>query len=183
MQQSIQELVVLVDENNQVLGTEPKSSVHTTKTPLHRAFSIFLFNSRDELLVTQRAKSKKTFAGVWTNTACGHVGPNETTKEAATRRLDQELGYKLDLREVAPYRYKFADQNGIVENEICPIFVGLSDVKPHPHAGEVDAWKWVPWVEFLVEIRTNPVPYSPWCREEAEIIATGKLRPKDLGLR
>lgn len=167
------ELVVLVDDNNSPIGTADKNSVHTSTTPLHRAFSLFLFNSRGQVLLTKRAETKKTFPGVWTNTVCGHLSPDDTTVTAATRRLEEELGIAgVAIREVAPYRYRFADKNGVVENEICPILVGSYDGDPHPHKDEVDEWKWVDWNIFLNDIRDNPEPYSPWSREEAAILTT-----------
>lgn len=168
----MQELVVLVDEQNNPIGTADKNSVHSSTTPLHRAFSLFLFNSRGQLLLTKRANTKKTFPGVWTNTVCGHLSPDDTTVSAATRRLGEELGITgVAIREVAPYQYRFADKNGIVENEICPILVGNFDGDPVPHPDETDEWKWMDWEAFLADIRNNPGPYSPWCREEAVIIS------------
>src|SRR5258706_15408648 len=111
------EYVVLVDEQNQEIGTAPKDTVHTTDTQLHRAFSLFLFNSKKQLLVTKRASTKKTFPGVWTNTVCGHLAPGESAVDAATRRLKEELVIEhVEVKEVSPYRYRFADKNGIVEN-------------------------------------------------------------------
>lgn len=165
------EQVVLVDDQNNPIGTAEKDTMHTKDTPLHRAFSLFLFNSKKQVLLTKRAVTKKTFPGVWTNTVCGHVSPDETTIGAAKRRLNQELGItEVDIKEVAPYRYRFADRNGIVENEICPILVGYYEGNPTPSSSEVDEWKWVDWKEFLPEIINNPDPYSPWCREEAVIL-------------
>lgn len=165
------ELVVLVDEKNNPVGTADKDTVHTRNTPLHRAFSLFLFNSKKQLLVTRRAETKKTFPGVWTNTVCGHVSPGETTTDAAKRRLREELGISgVDIKEVAPYRYRFADKNGIVEHEICPILVGHTSVEPKPDHQEVADFKWMPWQEFLVEIQSTPDKYSPWCIEESQIL-------------
>lgn len=171
------ELVVLVDEQNNVLGTAPKDEVHTQNTPLHRAFSLFVFNSKKQVLLTKRSLSKKTFPGVWTNAVCGHPAPNESEVDAAKRRLKVELGIKgSDLKGsqgltlVSDYRYRFADKNGIVENEICPILVGFTDNDPTPNHSEVSDWKWMDWREFLKEIKTNSNPYSPWCIEEAAII-------------
>jgi isopentenyl-diphosphate delta-isomerase len=173
------ELVVLVDEQNTPIGTADKDTVHTTDTPLHRAFSLFLFNSHNQILLTKRANAKKTFPGVWTNTVCGHLSPEETPVEAATRRLAQELHiHGIKITDLAPYRYRFADNNGIVENEICPIVIGYFDGDPVPDPKEVDDWKWVNWDEFTEEIKKNPSPYSPWCREETEIVRT-KLPRKD----
>ena len=173
------EYVVLVDDNNTPIGTAPKDSVHTRDTPLHRAFSLFLFNSQNQLLLTKRAKTKKAFPGVWTNSVCGHPGVNEAVSDAALRRLTQEVGISdAKVREVAPYRYRFADVNGIVENEICPILIGFTENQPRPDAMEIDEWKWIDWDEFMMDIVKRPEIYSPWCKEEAII-----LQHSDLGLR
>lgn len=168
------EFVVLVDEQNHELGTVPKDTIHTQNTPLHRGFSLFLFNSKNEVLLAKRSKSKKTFPGLWTNTVCGHPEPGESAVDAAKRRLKEELGVdeeKLgEVKEVAPYRYRFADENGIVENEICPILVAYTDADLTPDPKEVEEWKWIAWEEFLEYIKKNPEVYSPWCREEASIL-------------
>jgi len=170
------ELVVLVDQHNNVLGTRDKADVHSTHTPLHRGFSLFLFNSKKELLLTQRAYTKKTFPGLWTNTVCGHPGPDEKVVDAVKRRLKEEMGITgVDIKEVSPYRYRFVDKNGIVENEICPILVGVCDIDPKPNGDEVDDWKWMDWKKFLEEIKTNPDLYSPWSREEAKILSDLKI--------
>ena len=165
------ELVVLVDEQNNPIGTMPKDRVHTTSTPLHRGFSLFIFNQRGELLVTRRAADKKTFPDVWTNTVCGHPAPDEAPELSAARRLRDELGLTArDIHVVSPYRYRFADVHGIVENEICPILVGHVADDPTPNAHEVGEWRWMPWQEFLTEIQNIPDKYSPWCIEEAAIL-------------
>ncbi len=165
------EQVILVDEQNNQIGVADKDTVHTDHTPLHRAFSLFLFNGRRQLLVTKRASSKKTFAGLWTNSVCGHVSPDEETIEAVQRRVYQELHIRAsDVREVAPYRYHFADKNGIVENEICPIFVGYTNEQPTLEKSEVEDYRWVDWNEFLETIKNHAGSYSPWCEEEAVIL-------------
>ncbi len=164
------ELVVLVDEQNKEIGTAPKDTVHTKDTPLHRGFSLFLFNSKNEILLTRRARTKKTFPGVWTNTVCGHPALGESVVDAGKRRLKDELGIDGDVSEVAPYRYRFADGNGIVENEICPILIGHADVDPIPNPSEIEEWKWMDWKNFLKEIDSNPQKYSPWSIEEAQIL-------------
>lgn len=167
----LMEPVVLVDEQNNVLGTAPKEEVHTAKTPLHRGFSLFLFNGRGELLLTRRALSKKTFPGVWTNTVCGHPTLNETPVAAAKRRLRDELGIDTaEVREVSPYRYRFADTSGIVENEICPILVGQSEAQVKSNPAEVGEWKWINWEDFLADIGKNAPIYSPWSIEEARVL-------------
>jgi isopentenyl-diphosphate delta-isomerase type 1 len=163
--------VILVNELNDIVGTADKDTVHTSHTPLHRAFSLFVFNHKKELLLTRRSDTKKTFPGIWTNTACGHPRPGETAAAAANRRLGEELGIvNVDVKEVSPYRYKFADKNGIVENEICPILVATFDGNPEPNPTEVDKWKWMDWELFLTDCKKNPQVYSPWSREEAIIL-------------
>ncbi|OGG11686.1 isopentenyl-diphosphate delta-isomerase [Candidatus Gottesmanbacteria bacterium RBG_13_45_10] len=165
------ELVVLVDEQNNEIGTMPKRDVHTTKTSLHRGFSLFVFNAKGKLLLTHRSFTKKTFPGVWTNTVCGHPAPGEHVVDAAKRRLSEELGItSVDVKEVSSYRYRFADKSGIVENEICPILVATFEGNPKPNSNEVDEWKWMDWKTFLTEIQKNPTTYSPWSREEAVIL-------------
>ncbi len=167
----MEEHVVLVDEQDNPVGTAPKNTIHTTDTPLHRGFSVFVFNSHRELLVTKRAPTKKTFPDVWTNTVCGHPAPGESAVDAAKRRLRDELGLDIShIKEVAPYRYRFADKNGTVENEICPVLVGYSDEGPRPVPTEVSDWKWMKWEDFLEEIKKNADAYSPWSIEEAEIL-------------
>lgn len=170
------ELVVLVDEQNNDIGTAPKDTVHTHDTPLHRGFSLFVFNTKGNVLVTRRAASKKTFPSVWTNTVCGHPGPGESTIDAAKRRLKDELGIEnIEIQEVTPYRYRFADRNGIVENEICPILIATFNGNPKPDIQEVNDWKWMEWKKLLEEIQIHPDIYSPWCREETLILQQKSL--------
>ena len=165
------ELVVLVDEQNNVLGTMPKSEVHGAQTPLHRAFSLFLFNRKGELLLQQRSHLKKTWPLVWSNSCCGHPGLDEPTVDAARRRLADELGTRAAfIEEVSPYRYKFV-RYGVMENEICPILVGFTDELPTPNPEEVEAVRWTPWQVFLADITAHPGQYSEWCEEEAHILA------------
>lgn len=167
----MEEHVVLVDEQNNQIGTAPKDTVHSTDTPLHRGFSIFVFNVKGELLLTKRAATKKTFPDMWTNTVCGHPAPGESVVDAAKRRLKAELGLEVsDIKEVAPYRYRFADARGIVENEICPVLVGYNNEDPTPNTQEVSSWRWVAWREFLEEIKANPTVFSPWSVAEARFI-------------
>lgn len=165
------EHVVLVDENNHVLGTTPKSTVHTIDTPLHRGFSLFLFNAQNQLLLQQRSSKKITWPLIWSNSCCGHPALEETNVEAAIRRARDELGLVLsEVIELLPYRYRFELQ-GIVENEICPILVARTDQTPAPNPEEVEAVQWVRWQDYLDEINHNPEGYSPWSVEEARLLA------------
>jgi isopentenyl-diphosphate Delta-isomerase len=178
------ELVILVDEDNRVVGTMPKSEVHGATTPLHRAFSAFVFRARDrQLLLQQRSARKKTWPLVWSNTCCGHPTPGETNEAAAMRRLKFELGLKpVQLEEVAPYRYCHT-RDGTMENEVCPILVGVVDHEPAINPDEVESVRWVAWRDFLESTEADPSRFSEWCIEEAQILDRTPMLRKLLGSR
>lgn len=163
------ESVVLLDESGRAIGTQDKASVHHADTPLHLAFSCYLFDDAGRVLVTRRALHKRTFAGVWTNACCGHPGPGEGLADAVRRRVRQELGTDVeDLRLVLPaFRYR-AEQDGIVENEMCPVFAArVSDpdaLRPDPD--EVAEAGWEPWTTFRDEVLAGTREVSHWCREQ-----------------
>ncbi len=176
--QSIEE-VVLVDEENNILGTMPKALVHGASTPLHRGFSLFLFNRKGELLLQQRSHTKKTWPLAWSNSVCGHPGLHESNVDAAKRRLSHELRMEaITIEEVAPYRYTFV-RTGVMENEICPILVGMTEEEPKPNLEEVEAVRWVAWGVFLEEVNAERNAFSEWCEEEARILS-GNKRLKEL---
>jgi isopentenyl-diphosphate delta-isomerase len=167
----MQELVVLVDEQNNVLGTMPKAEVHGAETPLHRAFSSFIFRQSDKkFLLQQRSGKKKTWPLMWSNSCCGHPGLDEPNVDAARRRLKDELGLEpLWLEEISPYRYCFV-RDGVMENEICPIVVGMVDREPVLNPDEAEAVRWVDWKEFVQETKDHPERYSEWCVEETALL-------------
>jgi isopentenyl-diphosphate Delta-isomerase len=174
------ESVVLVDRDGRALGTAPKAEVHTAETPLHLAFSCYLFNGAGEFLLTRRAESKRTWPGVWTNTCCGHPAPGEHVAGSVRRRLGQELGIgSVELTLVLPrFRYQARMANGVTENEVCPVFAAYSDDPPAPDPGEVAEVRWVDWERFCDEARAGDQPVSPWCALQlAELAALG---PKPL---
>lgn len=168
------EHVVLVDERNQPVGTVPKSSVHSRQTPLHRGFSLFAFNSRGELLLQQRAGSKKTWPLVWSNSCCGHPANGESSEAAAARRLSTELGLTVSVAEITvilpDYRYRF-EKDWVVENEFCPVMVARTDETPKLNPVEVEAVRWATWSEFVAEVTRFPDRYSPWCTEETLLLS------------
>jgi len=167
-----EEYVVLVDDDNRVLGTRPKALVHGANTPLHRAFSSYLFRAGDKkLLLQQRSHKKHTWPLVWSNSCCGHPRLDESNEAAARRRIDFELGLvPIRLEEVAPYRYCFV-RDGVMENEICPILVGLVDAEPRLNSDEVEATGWIDWHAFLAEITSGQSGYSDWCVEQTQLLA------------
>jgi isopentenyl-diphosphate delta-isomerase len=172
----LQELVILVDDDDNPVGTAPKAEVHHQDTPLHRAFSCFLFNEAGELLLQQRASSKVTWPEVWSNSCCGHPLPDERPETAVHRRLHVELGLAgVPLGLALPkYRYR-AEHLGVVENEICPVWVGFTSNKPVLNTSEVQAVQWMAWEDFLAGVREAREPFfrdlSPWCREETVLLA------------
>ena len=158
------ELVVLLSEDGREIGTADKATVHTTDTPLHLAFSCHIFNSTGQVLITRRALSKKTWPGVWTNSACGHPGPGESMEDAIRRRAQHELGLELeDITEALPdFRYRAVDASGIVENEICPVFVARASADPTPLDDEVCEWQWVEPAALRESVTHTPFAFSPW---------------------
>lgn len=166
------EWVVLVDEADREIGVARKREVHHAETPLHRAFSLFLFDSNRRTLLQRRAQSKRTFPGLWSNACCGHPEPGESVLDAAARRCREELGVAPREHWVAvpDFRYR-AEAGGIVENEMCPVVVGRLDARADPLApdpAEVAATRWLDWDAFLAEL---PGDYSPWSVAEAARLA------------
>jgi isopentenyl-diphosphate delta-isomerase len=162
------EEVVLLDDAGNAIGTAAKTEVHGTDTPLHLAFSCYVFDDAGRLLVTQRALAKPTFGGVWTNSCCGHPAPGEPIAEAVLRRTAQELGLDLaNLTLLLPrFRYRAVGDNGTVEHELCPVFTATATGDPHPDPTEVEAWEWVPWRDFRDAVLTGRREVSQWCREQ-----------------
>lgn len=162
------ELVVLVDESGEAIGTAPKATVHTAETSLHRAFSCYIFNDAGQLLVTQRALSKKVWPGVWTNSVCGHPLPDEPFETAILRRADFELGMAVKgIDCILPdYRYRTPPFKGIVENEICPVFAARSTGDLHPNPDEVEAWRWMSWDEYAKALGVHANDYSYWAKDQ-----------------
>src|SRR6476661_10190199 len=169
---SADELIVFVDDAGTPIGTGPKADSHHSDTQLHLAFSVVLFNSKNKLLLQQRALTKKTWPGVWSNSCCGHLLPGERTEDAAARRLSHELGLSnIDLTIALPdFRYR-AELDGVVENEICPVLVGFTDSNPHPNPDEVHAVKWMPWSEVLLSVADPRSELSPWAIAEVQLLA------------
>jgi isopentenyl-diphosphate delta-isomerase len=164
------DLVVLVNEQDEVVGTMRKALVHTDKTPLHRGLSVFVFDEKGRVIVQQRALHKKTWPGVWSNSCCGHPLPGETYKTAARRKVKEELGIEvIGMEKVSDYRYRF-ERNGVVENEICPVFRCLVEGKVELDPAEVADWKWMDWEEWMKLLKNDTENmWSPWCKEEVKL--------------
>jgi isopentenyl-diphosphate Delta-isomerase len=175
------ESVVLLDEAGRAVGTADKTVVHHASTPLHLAFSCYLFNAAGKFLLTRRAVTKRTWPGVWTNTCCGHPLPGEPMPTSVRRRLQQELGIgtaKLALA-LPGFRYRAQMGNGVVENEICPVYAAYSDATPDPDPDEVGEIRWVDWAGFGAAVRDGREPVSPWCEQQLAGLAVLGPRPLD----
>jgi isopentenyl-diphosphate delta-isomerase len=135
---------------------------------LHLAFSCYLFDEHGRVLVTRRALTKKTWPGVWTNSFCGHPGPDESFNEAIMRRADQELGVEIvAIRgEIPTFSYRAVDASGIVENEICPVFTAHTTGVLAPVPEEVCDWQWVTPGTLVEAVTAAPYAFSPWMREQ-----------------
>jgi isopentenyl-diphosphate Delta-isomerase len=172
VQDEVEEQVVLLDESGRSIGVAPKRNVHHTETPLHLAFSCYVFDSDGALLVTRRALDKPTWPGVWTNSFCGHPAPGESITDAVRRRAEQELGVVVgDVRVALPaFRYRAVMADGVVENEMCPVFVATTDHDVRPDPAEVEAYEWVDWSTFRGSVLGGTREVSPWCVEQVQAL-------------
>lgn len=177
---SVPENVVLLSASGERIGTHPKATVHTRDTPLHLAFSCYLFSPDGEVLLTRRALTKAAWPGVWTNSFCGHPGDTEGFEEAITRRAEQELGVRVhSIRPVLPdFRYRATDASGIVENEVCPVFTAILEPAQGPHQlapepAEVAEWFWASPDKVRTAVEALPGAFSPWMVEQLDQLPTG----------
>jgi isopentenyl-diphosphate Delta-isomerase len=175
MSETVEE-VVLLDPTGNAIGSAPNATVHHARTPLHLAFSCYVFDRAGRLLVTRRAWHKQTFPGVVTNSVCGHPGPGEDLAAAVRRRADQELGIELaDVRLVLPtFRYQATMPDGVRENELCPVFVAVTDSEPSPEPDEVAEATWVPWAEFRDDVTSGAREVSVWCALQVAELRAGE---------
>ncbi len=155
------EYVVLVDEQDIATGVMEKIQAHR-EGRLHRAVSVFIFNSKNELLLQQRAGSKYHSAGLWTNTCCSHPRPGEAAGEAAIRRLHEEMGLSGNLRAAFTFIYKAQFDNGLTEHEFDHVFIGITNEAPVPDKTEVADWKYMNIAQLEADIKNHPEQYTEW---------------------
>lgn len=171
------EMVVLLNDEGEHVGLAPKSGIHSNQTPLHLAFSCYVFGRDGQLLLTRRSLAKQAWAGVWTNSVCGHPGANEELVDAARRRAREELNLELsDVQLVLPdFRYRAADPGGMEENEICPVMVAKVDRDPIPNTDEVMDWGWVDSESFSRALKKLPFVFSPWLQEQMPLLLASEI--------
>ena len=157
----IEEQVILVNDQDEQIGLMPKMEAHK-KGVLHRAFSVFIFNSKNELMLQQRAAHKYHSPLLWTNTCCSHQRDGETNIEAGTRRLSEEMGFTTALKEVTTFIYKAPFDNGLTEHEFDHVMTGFYEMDPVINKEEVEAWKWMPVEAVKSDIESNSEIYTAW---------------------
>ena len=157
----VEEQVILVNEHDEQIGLMPKMEAHE-KAVLHRAFSVFVFNTKNELMLQQRAAHKYHSPLLWTNTCCSHQRDGESNIEAGTRRLKQEMGFTTDLKETTSFIYKAPFDNGLTEHELDHIMLGYYENEPIINKQEVEDWKWMPLEDVKHDINVHPEQYTAW---------------------
>ncbi len=163
------ETVILVDAFDNEIGVMEKMEAHQ-KGLLHRAFSVFIFNSKNELLLQRRALSKYHSAGLWTNTCCSHPRPGEETLAAAKRRLMEEMGIEASLNLKTHFTYKTIFENDLIEHEFDYVFFGNTESNPIINLEEVDAYKWESVEKIRANMRKNPEEFTTWFKIALEKI-------------
>ncbi len=156
--------VILVDENDRQIGTEKKLRAHQDGGKLHRAFSIFIFNSKGETLLQQRAATKYHAPLMWANACCSHPFPGESTIDASHRRLKEELGFDCPLEEKFTFTYREPVGNDLTEYEFDHVMFGDYEEEFTPNREEVETVRWISLEDLDSEIRENPEKYAPWLR-------------------
>ena len=162
------ERLILVDENDNEIGTISKADAHDAKGTLHRAFSLFIFNDKGELLLQQRSPEKRLWGGYWSNSCCSHPRAGEKMDDAAQRRLADELGMTATLEFIYKFSYQ-ADFGELgAENELCWVYVGQATSEVQANTSEISNWRWVTPQALDVEMRERPKTFTPWFKLEWE---------------
>ncbi len=157
----IEENVILVNERDEPIGLMPKMEAHE-KAVLHRAFSVFVLNSKNEIMLQQRAHHKYHSPLLWTNTCCSHQREGETNIQAGSRRLFEEMGFQTELKELFHFIYKAPFDNGLTEHELDHVMIGYYNEDPSINPEEVEAWKWMPIEAVKADIQNHPDLYTIW---------------------
>ena len=160
------EPLIMVDENDTVLGYKTKAECHEGDGILHRAFSVFIFNSKKELLIQKRSEQKLLWPLYWSNSCCSHPRKGETTDEAALRRVQEELGITTQLHYLYKFQYQASFKDLGSENELCSVYIGISDDGIHVNPHEIAQWKFVNLTDLEIAIQNNQDVYTPWFKME-----------------
>jgi isopentenyl-diphosphate Delta-isomerase len=156
-----EEKVILVNENDEQIGLMPKMEAHE-KALLHRAFSVFILNSNNEIMLQQRAAQKYHSPLLWTNTTCSHQRQGETNIQAGTRRLREEMGFETELKELFSFIYKAPFDNGLTEHELDHVMIGYYNDEPNINREEAESWKWMSIENVREDMQLHPELYTVW---------------------
>ena len=156
-----EENVILVNQNDEQIGLMPKMEAHE-KAVLHRAFSVFVLNDKNEIMLQQRASQKYHSPLLWTNTCCSHQRDGETNIQAGTRRLFEEMGFETGLKELFHFIYKAPFDNGLTEHELDHVMIGYYNEEPKINPDEVESWKWMSIEDVAKDIQLQPEIYTVW---------------------
>lgn len=156
-----EENVILVNEHDEQIGLMPKLEAHQ-KAVLHRAFSVFVLNSQNEIMLQQRAHQKYHSPLLWTNTCCSHQREGETNIQAGTRRLHEEMGFVTELKELFHFIYKAPFDNGLTEHELDHVMIGYYNEAPLINSDEVESWKWMKIEDVKNDMEVHPELYTVW---------------------
>lgn len=178
MKQKKHDFVILVDMDDNEVGQLEKMEAHQ-KGLLHRAISVFICNTKGEWLLQRRAFGKYHSNGLWTNTCCSHPFPDETSHEAATRRLAEEMGLMADLKEIFWFTYKEPLDNELTEHELDHVFVGVTDELPKINTSEVNEWRYIGFDELKTDIEEHPEKYTVWFKMIFEKVNQKMLETKN----
>jgi isopentenyl-diphosphate delta-isomerase len=156
-----EENVILVNQNDEQIGLMPKMEAHE-KAVLHRAFSVFVLNDKNEIMLQQRANQKYHSPLLWTNTCCSHQREGETNIQAGSRRLFEEMGFETALKELFHFIYKAPFDNGLTEHELDHVMIGYYNDEPKINPEEVESWKWMSIENIAKDIQLRPEIYTVW---------------------
>lgn len=170
----MEEMLILVDNEDNSIGSAGKLSIHQQGL-LHRAFSIFIFDSEGKLLLQRRALSKYHSAGLWTNSCCGHPRWGETTQAAACRRLQEEMGFVTRLKKVSSFTYHAEVPGNLIEYEFDYIFAGLFDGEPEINFDEADDWQWIDITQLIDKVKKHPENFTAWFNLIMKNVSTYEL--------
>lgn len=160
------ELLVLVDSLDQALGALSKDACHDGDGVLHRAFSVFIFNRREQLLIQQRSQTKRLWPGYWANSCCSHPLAGESMSDAVKRRVEQELGLEVAPEFVFKFEYQARFGEFGSEHELCHVYIARTSQEPTVNPNEIQAWRWVGSDELSTELEARPHVFTPWLRLE-----------------
>jgi len=170
--------LVLVNEKDEMVGLEEKEKCHRGKGILHRAFSIYIFNNKGQLLIQQRSKFKKLWPNYWSNSCCSHPREREDYIKAGKRRLKEELGFNSTLKFITKFQYQAKYKDIGSENELCTILVGYYNGKVKPNPKEVADWQWIDVNKLRKDFKKNPENYTLWFKIGLEKVLNSSLWKK-----